>query len=185
MANKPDPTRRTRRGLRRGEAELFEAAMRHAERLPGADASLIEDTAAGDTAAKMPAAPIAEAAPALPTLPELAAGEGSDVDARTMARLRRGRIRPEAQLDLHGMTQDAAHRALAAFIARAQNDGRRCVIVVTGKGRVSEGGGVLRQGVPGWLNTPALRPRIMGFCAAQQRDGGAGAVYVLLRRTRR
>ena len=44
---------------------------------------------------------------------------------------------------------------------------------------------MLRRGVPKWLNTPALRPRIMGLCAAQQRDGGAGAVYVLLRRARR
>lgn len=163
--------------------------MRHAARLPGADTppadTAPEDTAPEDTA------PIAEASggmpppPPSPALPPLAAGEGGDVDSRTMARLRRGRIRPEAQLDLHGMTQDEAHRELAAFITRAQNDGRRCVIVVTGKGRVGEGGGVLRQGVPGWLNTPALRPRIMGFCAAQRRDGGAGAVYVLIRRARR
>ncbi len=186
MAKKPDPPRRNRRGLRGDEAELFEAAMRHTARLSG-EAPPTEDTAPEDTAAEDTAA-VADppgVAPPSPALPELAAGEGADVDSRTMARLRRGRIRPEAQLDLHGLTQGEAHRALAAFIARAQNDGRRCVIVVTGKGRVSEGGGVLRQGVPGWLNTPALRPRIMGFCAAQQRDGGAGAVYVLLRRARR
>lgn len=157
--------------------------MRHAARVPEAEPPPTEDAASGDTPST-PAAPIAEPPP-VPALPELAAGDGADVDSRTMARLRRGRIRPEAQLDLHGMTQDEAHRALGAFIARAQNDGRRCVIVVTGKGSVSEGGGVLRQGVPKWLNTPALRPRIMGFCAAQQRDGGAGAVYVLLRRARR
>ncbi len=187
MAKQPDPPRRNRRGLRGDEAELFEAAMRHTARLSG-EAPPTEDTAAEDTAAEAPAAPTAEppgAPPPSPALPELAAGEGADVDSRTMARLRRGRIRPEARLDLHGLTQDAAHRALAAFIARAQGEGRRCVIVVTGKGSVSEGGGVLRQGVPRWLNTPALRPRIMGFCAAQQRDGGAGAVYVLLRRQRR
>ena len=163
--------------------------MRHAARVPEAEPPPTEDAASGDTPST-PAAPIAEAAPgvaspAVPTLPELAAGDGADVDSRTMARLRRGRIRPEAQLDLHGMTQDEAHRELAAFIARAQGEGRRCVIVVTGKGSVGEGGGVLRRGVPKWLNTPALRPRIMGFCAAQQRDGGAGAVYVLLRRARR
>jgi DNA-nicking Smr family endonuclease len=101
-----------------------------------------------------------------------------------MGRLRRGQMRPEARLDLHGMTRKEAYAALTAFIPRAQADGRRCVVVITGKGRVSEGGGVLRNEVPGWLNAPAIRQSILGFAAAQPRDGGTGALYVLLRRAR-
>ena len=196
MAKKPDPSRP--RGLSRDAAELFEAAMKGTERIAGdaapTDGDSPTDTPPQKKTATPPATPPATAPPARSSddvapgpskLPELGPGEGADVDSRTMARLRRGRLRPEARIDLHGMTQAEAHGALAAFIARVQNDGRRCVLVVTGKGRVSEGGGVLRHGVPQWLNTPALRPRIMGFCAAQPRDGGAGALYVLIRRARR
>ncbi|MDA0651785.1 MAG: Smr/MutS family protein [Proteobacteria bacterium] len=117
-------------------------------------------------------------------LPSLAAGTSADVDSRTMDRLRRGRLRPEARLDLHGMTQDKAHRALNLFIAEAQSSGVRSIIIITGKGRISEGGGVLRNQVPQWLNAPGIRPSILAFSPAQPKDGGAGALYVLLRRRR-
>jgi DNA-nicking Smr family endonuclease len=88
----------------------------------------------------------------------------------------------EARLDLHGKTQDEAHRELAAFIARAQSQGKRLALVITGKGR--EGKGVLRESVPRWLNEPALRGRVLALSSAQPRDGGSGALYVLLRKTR-
>ena len=101
-----------------------------------------------------------------------------------MDRLRRGRLRPEARLDLHGMTQDKAHRALNRFIAEAQSSGVRSIIIITGKGRISEGGGVLRNQVPKWLNAPGIRPSILAFSPAQPKDGGEGALYVLLRRRR-
>ena len=114
----------------------------------------------------------------------MSAGATAGLDSRTMDRLKRGRIRPEATLDLHGRTRDEAHRALSGFLARAQSDGRRCVIVVTGKGRLSEGGGVIRNEVPHWLNLAPNRARILGFAQAQPRDGGGGALYVLLRRVR-
>jgi len=117
-------------------------------------------------------------------LPTLAAGTSADVDSRTLDRLRRGRLRPEARLDLHGMTQDKAHRALNRFIAEAQSSGVRSTIIITGKGRISEGGGVLRNQVPQWLNAPGIRPSILAFAPAQPKDGGAGALYVLLRRRR-
>ncbi len=87
----------------------------------------------------------------------------------------------EARLDLHGKTQDEAHRELSSFIARAQAQGKRLALVITGKGR--EGKGVLRESVPRWLNEPALRGRVLALTNAQPRDGGAGALYVLLRRT--
>lgn len=117
-------------------------------------------------------------------MPALNTGVAAGMDARNMDRLKRGRIRPEAKLDLHGKTRDQAHRALEEFLARAQADGRRCVIVVTGRGRLSEGGGVIRSEVPHWLNLAPNRSRILGFAQAQPRDGGSGALYVMIRRLR-
>ncbi len=114
----------------------------------------------------------------------LAAGRSGDVDGRTLDRLKRGQLRPQARLDLHGMTQDEAHRALIEFISDTQAAGKRCVIIITGRGRISEGGGVLRNQTPNWLNTPAVRSRVLAFATAQPRDGGSGALYVLLRRLR-
>ncbi|MGE0725824.1 MAG: Smr/MutS family protein, partial [Alphaproteobacteria bacterium] len=91
----------------------------------------------------------------------------------------------EARLDLHGMTQAEAHAALDAFLDGSARRGRRSVLVVTGRGgRGSEGPGVLRRMVPRWLNEPANRERLLAFAEAQPKDGGAGALYLLLRRRR-
>ena len=114
--------------------------------------------------------------------PELRHGETAGIDRRTADNLRRGKMSIEARLDLHGMTQIEAHRALTAFVTGQHESGRRCVLVVTGKGR--EGGGVLRSMMPQWLNAAELRPRILAFNYAQPRDGGEGALYILLRRRR-
>ena len=99
-----------------------------------------------------------------------------------MERLRRWRGRPEARLDLHGMTQDEAHRAVAGFIATSRSDGRRCILIITGRGRGKFGGGVLREQTPRWLNLQPTRESILGFAEAQPKDGGAGALYVLLKK---
>jgi DNA-nicking Smr family endonuclease len=104
------------------------------------------------------------------------------LDRRTWLRLKRGQVSIEQRLDLHGRTQDEAHRALGGFIAAAQAAGCRCVLVVTGKGL--ESGGTLRHMVPRWLNEGANRERIVAFSPAQARHGGAGALYILLRRRR-
>jgi DNA-nicking Smr family endonuclease len=79
------------------------------------------------------------------------AADGSGVQARTRQRLRRGQLRPETTLDLHGLTRDEAHARLNTFLARAHASGRRCVLVITGIGRGSATGGVLRRALPGWL----------------------------------
>jgi DNA-nicking Smr family endonuclease len=105
-----------------------------------------------------------------------------NLDRRTWQRLKRGQLSVERTLDLHGRTQDEAHRALGGFLAAAQGAGCRCVLVVTGKG--PEGVGTLRHMVPRWLNEGANRQHIVAFCAAQARHGGTGALYVLLRRRR-
>lgn len=104
----------------------------------------------------------------------------SGVDRRSAERLRRGRYPVEARLDLHGLTQAEAHRALAGFVAGARAAGKRCVLVITGHGRQS--GGVLKAAVPRWLAEPSLRAQVLLLAPAQPPHGGRGALYVLLRR---
>lgn len=86
----------------------------------------------------------------------------------------------EARLDLHGMSQTEAYDALRRFIRAQQAAGRRTLLVITGKGRV--GGGVLRRLLPLWLEEAPLRDAVIAFTPAKQKDGGAGAFYVRLRK---
>ena len=105
-------------------------------------------------------------------------------------RLDRGRRSFDAVLDLHGLRQSEAHGALAAFITQAHAVGHRVVLVITGKGARArpgdEGGpsatGLIRRAVPGWLGDARLRDCIIGFEEAGLRQGGAGALYVRIRR---
>jgi DNA-nicking Smr family endonuclease len=118
--------------------------------------------------------------------PELEHGVAPGLDKRTLAKLRRGQIPVESQIDLHRYTQEQAHRALDSFLDASQMAGRRCVLVITGKGLRADGSvGVLRKGVPHWLNLPPNRARVLAFCHATPADGGEGALYVLLRRIKR
>lgn len=134
--------------------------------------------------ARRPALPTARIG--IPSEPELAHGVAAGLDKRTLARLRRGQIPIEAEIDLHGSTQDEAHRTLEAFLARSQAAGRRCLLVITGKGLRADGaGGVLRNAVPRWMNEAPNRERVLAFSHAIPADGGEGALYVLLRRVRR
>jgi DNA-nicking Smr family endonuclease len=163
----------TRRKPSGDERALWLAAMRGvARRVPG------EESPAPPLAELPPVPrqePLAPAATERPTTPGL--------DRRRAERLKRGQLRPEARLDLHGMTQDEAHRALAGFLSRAQEAGQRSVLVITGKGG-SGRGGVLRDAVPRWLAEAPHRGLVLAIAPAQPRDGGAGALYVLLRRRR-
>jgi len=117
-------------------------------------------------------------------LPLLAPDASPGLDRRTAERLRRGLLPIEARLDLHGMTQEEAHRALNAFLARAVEAEKRSVLVITGKGGRTSGDGVLRAAVPRWLNEAPNRTRLLAFTPAQPKHGGAGALYLLLRRQR-
>jgi len=117
--------------------------------------------------------------------PDFDHGKGPGLERRDKTNLRRGRVTIEGRLDLHGMTQTEAHRRLHAFLARARDDGRRTVLIITGKGSRLEGGeGVLRRAVPRWLNEPPVRDWIKGFSYAARQHGGEGALYVLLKRRR-
>jgi DNA-nicking Smr family endonuclease len=116
--------------------------------------------------------------PLPPRLPPLDAFAG--LDRASAERLKRGRYPIEARLDLHGMTQDEAHRALNGFVVRSRAIGRRVVLVITGHGRFS--GGVLKAAVPRWLNEPGLRRHVLAITPARPHDGGTGALYLLLRK---
>lgn len=85
------------------------------------------------------------------------------------------------RLDLHGHTQDRAQAALQRFLLDAQARGERVVLVITGKGR-DGGGGVLKRRLPEWLGARQIRPIVAGRAEAHARHGGAGAVYVFLKR---
>lgn len=118
------------------------------------------------------------------------------VDGRTAERLRRGTMEPDARLDLHGFTEAAAHGALITFLRSAQMRGHRLALVVTGKGtRKSDpyapfdleldarSRGVLKTAVPRWLKEPALAGIVADMREAHRKHGGAGALYVYLRKT--
>jgi DNA-nicking Smr family endonuclease len=104
------------------------------------------------------------------------------IDRRTWLRLKRGQITIERTIDLHGLTQEQAHAQLGRVLAETQQSGQRSLLVVTGKGLAH--GGVLRHMVPRWLNEGANRERVLAFAPAQPKHGGAGALYVLIRKRR-
>ena len=129
-------------------------------------------------AAKAPRAPRPDLPPAAPPLAPLGRRERSQ--------LSRGRKEIDARLDLHGMTQTRAHRALSGFLQRAHSEGLTFVLVITGKGRmgVESERGVLRRQVPQWLSLPEFRSLVVGFEEAHIGHGGEGALYVRIRRSR-
>jgi len=107
---------------------------------------------------------------------------------RLKQRVARGREPIDARIDLHGMTQHEAHAALLRFLHRAQANGAKTALVVTGKGKsaahrdAASERGVLKRQVPLWLALPEFRPLIVGFDDAHVGHGGEGALYVRLRR---
>ncbi|MFN3512462.1 MAG: Smr/MutS family protein [Phenylobacterium sp.] len=105
-----------------------------------------------------------------------------DIEPGRKRRIVRERDPIGARIDLHGLDQDRAHAALVAFLLRAQAEGHRAVLVITGKG--ARGDGVLRRRAPEWLAEPMLREVVAGVGEAHRRHGGAGALYVALKRRR-
>jgi DNA-nicking Smr family endonuclease len=119
-----------------------------------------------------------------PVLPVVA------LDRRQKQRLARGSETIDGRIDLHGKTQSEAHAALLGFLRRAQADGARFVLVITGKGgasgRPGPAGerGVLKRQVPMWLRLPEFRLHVLAVEDAHAAHGGEGALYVRLRRAR-
>lgn len=111
------------------------------------------------------------------------------MDAKTFGRMTRGKLAPEARIDLHGMTLAEAHSELIRFILNAQSDALRLVLVITGKGKrgddhgpIPQRVGALRHQVPQWLRLPPLGPAVQQVAEAHLKHGGSGAYYVYLRR---
>jgi DNA-nicking Smr family endonuclease len=116
------------------------------------------------------------------------------LDGSTAERLRRGQMDPEARIDLHGMTEAAAHAALLKFLRAAHKRGLRLALVVTGKGGREQSSsdlsgsyrsrGVLKSLVPRWLREPDFAELVVGTKTAHRRHGGEGALYVYVRKNR-
>ncbi|MBU2999302.1 Smr/MutS family protein [Roseovarius nubinhibens] len=113
------------------------------------------------------------------------------MDKKSFHRMKRGKLKPQATLDLHGMTVERAHNATIGFILRAASRDLRLVLVVTGKGKrgtedeiIPQRRGVLRHQLPQWLSLPPLGPLVLEVSEAHNRHGGGGAYYVYLRRRR-
>ncbi|MBH5402834.1 Smr/MutS family protein [Bradyrhizobium sp. CNPSo 4010] len=184
----PRPSPR-RRALSEDERELWDLVARHVKPLRKQRAGKAHATPRAESSAATqvtspspPPRPVAAAtAPraAKPSIPPLA-----PLGKRERTKLSRGRREIEARLDLHGMTQTRAHRALARFLHRAHQDGLTFVLVITGKGRSGGESGVLRRQVPEWLSLPEFRAFVVGFEEAAIGHGGEGALYVRIRRAR-
>ncbi len=121
----------------------------------------------------------------LPAAPRPLPSLGPALDPKSRRRLSRGRENVDDRLDLHGLNQVAAFHALIGFLRAAQADGKRLILVITGKGRSGYGDtGVLRSAVPKWLAGSEFRGLVAGVEEAGRRHGGGGALYVRLRRRR-
>jgi DNA-nicking Smr family endonuclease len=180
-----------------GDAATFRAAVRGVRPLaqtpqaPGLEKpktrARLRKAAAAATENLDEAMPLIGALPADGATPaaDTVTGEGvlsfqrAGVRAQVMRRLRRGLYPVDAELDLHGQNQAAARDRLAEFIVRSREAGRRCVRIIHGKGyRSGSRGPVLKTAVNLWLRR---HTDVMAFVSARGIDGGAGAVYVLLR----
>jgi DNA-nicking Smr family endonuclease len=170
---------------------LFRAAMKDARPLKGRRARTAEEPAAEPrrTPPPVPAAHRAPPSPAAPSPMPLDPASATGIDRATADRLRRGKLEPDARLDLHGLTLAEAERALARFLERSQATGCKLVLVITGKGLRQKDGrmteGRIRAEFPHWLNRPENRARIHGVRGAHVRHGGGGAFYVMVRRPSR
>lgn len=115
--------------------------------------------------------------------PESIEGAAPGIDARLLRSLRRGDFSVQAQLDLHGKTQAEAREALERFLTDSRRSGKRCVLVVHGRGLHSQDQiPVLKERMREWLGNKRIGKSVLAFTTARPQDGGAGAVYVLLRR---
>jgi DNA-nicking Smr family endonuclease len=179
--------KRRHRALSREEIELWREVTRSIARLR-VTAKRAIDPPEPPGSSREPARP----PPALPgyTPPPQRPTNGAPalrpLDRRMRKKLARGHMAVDAMLDLHGMRQDEAHSALRSFLLGAQSRDARMVLVITGKGL--RGGasrperGVLYRSVPHWLASADLRRIVIGFEEADAAHGGAGALYVRLRR---
>jgi DNA-nicking Smr family endonuclease len=177
---------RRKRSLSEEERKLWESVakqvkpLRKLPRLAKPHPVGPEATSVAPGVPTRPPSPVKIAPPPKPQAPPLA-----PIGRRDRAKLSRGKQEIDARIDLHGMTQIRAHRALFGFLQRAHHEGFTFVLVITGKGKLGDAErGVLRRQVPQWLALPEFRALVVGFEEAHVGHGGEGALYVRVRRAR-
>ena len=117
---------------------------------------------------------------------EFIEGRVAGVSHEIVRKLRRGEFAVQGHVDLHGMMRDEAKREVEAFLRSSRNGGKRCVLVVHGRGLHSKDQlPVLKDALRTWLSTARFSRHVLAFATARPVDGGAGAIYVLLRRAGR
>jgi DNA-nicking Smr family endonuclease len=184
----PRPSPR-RRALSDEERELWDLVSRQVKplrkpRVPKVHAAARPESSPAGPANRPASSPRPVAAAPSPRVTKASIPPLAPLGKRERTKLSRGRSEIEARLDLHGMTQTRAHRALTGFLHRAHHDGLTFVLVITGKGRSGGESGVLRRLVPEWLSLPEFRAFVVGFETAHIGHGGEGALYVRIRRAR-
>lgn len=194
-------TRRKPRGLRPEEEELWRKVIEKAAPMhPDQPMTAPPPQPTRPKPAKTPvpsfrigatAPPKPPQANLAPRLSEHIARQPVAMDRKRFGHMKKGRLSPEARIDLHGMTAAQAHPALQRFILDSASQGRRLVLVITGKGKsrpdqgpIPERHGVLRHQVPHWLHSAPLRPHVLQISEAHLKHGGTGALYVYLRKPR-
>ncbi len=189
----PASSPKRKRALSKEERALWDSIAKSVKPLRKmAHAAKVEPVEDGSPAASVTSekSSLRSAAPSLTakSLPAKAVAPPplAPIGRRERAQLSKGRKEIDARLDLHGMTQARAHRALLAFLHRASADGLTFVLVITGKGTSGANSerGVLRRHVPEWLSLPEFRSLVVGFEEAHIGHGGAGALYVRVRKNR-
>jgi DNA-nicking Smr family endonuclease len=121
---------------------------------------------------------------AIQRIGEQVEGKASGADDALLRKLRNGEFPADVRVDLHGLHAPAARRAVHEAIGRLFAQGKRCALIVHGRGRHSESEPVLKDALIEWLAEPPVGERVLAFTSARGRDGGIGATYVLLRRSR-
>ena len=185
------PRRTDLRRLSEEEIALWAEVAKSVARRRGASLPAIVEpkpkpTPPSHKGATPPASAPSEAPRNAPRQPPLA-----PLERRLKRDLSRGRAAVDSAIDLHGMNQAQAHQALRGFLVHMQARGAKLVIVVTGKGGKqaspvwADEPGVLRRLVPQWLREADMRAVVVGFEEAGRAHGGAGALYVRLRRRER
>jgi DNA-nicking Smr family endonuclease len=168
------------RKLRPDETRLWQRVVATVRPAPGR--LLDEMEAAAGSAHDPRAGPmIIPAAPAAQVLRAKLKPAPDPIEPGRKRRIARGHDILDARLDLHGLDQDRARPVLENFLRRAQADGERAVLIITGKGVM--GDGILRRRAPEWLSEPHLRDIVAGFSPAARHHGGDGALYVAIKRS--
>ncbi|MCY4336900.1 MAG: Smr/MutS family protein [Litoreibacter sp.] len=188
-------SRRKPRGLRPDEQDLWSRVTETAEPIKAPQTLFVETPKTATVPPAKPALPLKpfkvgeKAKPAQTAMP--APQTPVAMDRKTYTKMKRGKITPDAKIDLHGMTQDQAHPALVSTIMNAYASGKRLVLVVTGKGKERDTGGpipvrtgILKHAVPQWLRQPPMAQVVLQVTEASKNMGGSGALFVYLRRQR-